>query len=288
VAGQFDQAAEGYERAAVLLESTMKDPVPFAAIYLTLCLGGSGLNLWVQGYPSRALNRMQSAEAFASESGSKPALQFARYLALYVHGLRGEFEHARERGEALLALATELGDALRCAWSEAALGWLQNETGDLDGGVARMRRGLSAFNSIGAFGGIPYFLALMARALGKTGQFDEAFRAINDAVKLIERTGDRICEAEVPRLKGELVLAQNASDAAEAEQCFRTAIEISRKQHAKSWELRATTSLARLLRDTNRRDEARAMLAEIYNWFAEGFDTADLKDAKALLKELSN
>jgi predicted ATPase len=88
------------------------------------------------------------------------------------------------------------------------------------------------------------------------------------------------------RVKGELLLAQDASNAAQAEQSFRTAIEISRKQRAKSWELRATTSLARLLRDTNRRDEARAMLADIYGWFTEGFDTADLKDSKALLDEL--
>ena len=95
-------------------------------------------------------------------------------------------------------------------------------------------------------------------------------------------------EAEVPRLKGELVLAQNASDAAEAEQCFRTAIEIAQQRSFKWWELRATTGLARLLRDTNRHDEARAMLAEIYNWFTEGFDTTDLKEAKALLDELKS
>ena len=93
-------------------------------------------------------------------------------------------------------------------------------------------------------------------------------------------------EAEVYRQKGELLLAQDSSNVTPAERCFRTAIEVARKQHAKLWELRATTSLARLLRDTNRRDEARAMLSEIYNWLTESFDTADLKDAKALLEEL--
>jgi predicted ATPase len=128
----------------------------------------------------------------------------------------------------------------------------------------------------------------MAKALGRTGQFDEAFGAINEALALVERTGDRLGEADVHRVKGELLFAQAAANALQAEQSFRTAIEVARRQKAKSWELRATTSLARSLRDTNRRDEARTTLAEIYSWFTEGFDTADLKDAKALLKELSD
>ncbi|MBV8138344.1 MAG: hypothetical protein JO121_22355 [Deltaproteobacteria bacterium] len=111
---------------------------------------------------------------------------------------------------------------------------------------------------------------------------------IDEAQAVIEETGERITEADVHRTKGELLLAKGVSNAPQAEHSFRTAIEIARLQKAKSWELRATMSLARLLRDTNRGDEARSMLAEIYNWFTEGFDTADLKDAKALLDELSH
>ena len=141
---------------------------------------------------------------------------------------------------------------------------------------------------MGSVGGIPYLLALMATVLGRTGQFDEAFGALNEAVKLLERTGDRSGEAEVQRLKGELLLRQNVSNSAQAERCFLTAIEISRKQHGKSWELRATTSLARLLAKQGRGDEARTLLADVYDWFTEGFDTADLKDAKALLDELKS
>jgi tetratricopeptide (TPR) repeat protein len=117
------------------------------------------------------------------------------------------------------------------------------------------------------------------------GYLDQALARIDSAV--IQRTDARQHEAEVYRRKGELLLAQDSSNVAPAEQCFRTAIEVARKQRARLWELRATTSLARLLRGTNRRDEARATLAEIYNWFTEGFDTADLKDAKALLEELA-
>jgi predicted ATPase len=132
-----------------------------------------------------------------------------------------------------------------------------------------------------------YHLALTATALGKAGQFDEALRTIEESFSIIERTGQRHHQAEVHRLKGELLLVQRASNADDAERCFRAAIEIARKQHAKSWELRATTSLARLLTTQRQRDKARAVLAEIYGWFTEGFDTADLKDAKALLEELS-
>ena len=117
--------------------------------------------------------------------------------------------------------------------------------------------------------------------------YDEALVTIEEALAVIEETGERFLEAEVYRTKGELLLAKGASNVVLAEQAFRDAIEVARLQKAKSWELRAATNLARLLRDTNRGDEARAMLAEIYNWFTEGFDTADLKDAKALLDELN-
>jgi predicted ATPase len=129
-------------------------------------------------------------------------------------------------------------------------------------------------------------LALIARALNRVGRFDRGLRSIDEAFAFIDRSGQRMYEAEVHRLKGELLIAQDASNAAQAEQSFRTAIEIARRQKAKSWELRATTSLARLLARQGHRDEARTMLSEIYGWFIEGFDTADLKDAKALLEEL--
>jgi len=124
------------------------------------------------------------------------------------------------------------------------------------------------------------------RTKGKSGKPAEGLRDIDEALAAIERTAECFYEAEVYRTRGKLILALASSNASQAEQSFHTAIEISRKQHAKSWELRATTSLAGLLRDTGRRDEARAMLAEIYGWFTEGFEFADLKDAQALLDEL--
>ena len=126
------------------------------------------------------------------------------------------------------------------------------------------------------------------RGLHGAGRLDDGLSALTEALAVADEHEDRYYEAETYRLKGELLLKQDDSNAAEAQRCFERAIEIARKQSAKSWELRATMSLARLLAKQGRRDEARTMLADIYDWFTEGFDTADLKDAKALLDELND
>ena len=167
------------------------------------------------------------------------------------------------------------------------LGWADTMEGDLDGGIARMRRSLSEHRAAGSELLSDYVVALIGDALGRAGRFDEGRRAFDESFSIVDRSGQRMYEAEVHRLKGELLLAQDATNDAQAEKSFRTAIDVARKQKAKSWELRATMSLARLLAKQGHRDEARAMLADIYNWFTEGFDTADLKDAKALLEDLS-
>ena len=160
-------------------------------------------------------------------------------------------------------------------------------------GVARIQQGLAAFRATGAELYRPYFLGLLAEADGKADGVEEGLAVLTEAFAVVEKTGERFYEAELYRLQGELTLrskAQRIKDhgEAEAEKCFVQAIEVARKQSGKSLELRATMSLARLLAAQGRRDEAHAMLAEIYGWFTEGFDTADLKDAKALLDELSN
>ncbi len=296
VSGDFELADEGFERGWALWESIAKpatDPTRQRAGLAALArrLQGqafnrvfSASNLSLLGYPDRALERVSIATAIARESGSNNVLQVVHDLAILLYDLRGELEHMRERAEATLVLSTELGNVGRRARSETFLGWAQMLAGDLDGGIARMRHHLPELRASGS--DFKYFSTLMPTALGRMGQFDEGLRSIDEAFRFIERSGQRLNEAEVHRVKGELLLAQDASNAAPAEQSFRTAIEISRKQKAKSWELRATTSLARLLAKQGRRDEARAMLAEIYGWFTEGFDTADLKDAKALLDEL--
>jgi predicted ATPase len=192
----------------------------------------------------------------------------------------------RARAEARLLLANESGYFTGRVLSEIYLGWADALAGDLDGGIARMRLHMSELKTAGSEYISDRYFAFIATALGRLSRFDEALRIVDESFEFIERTGQQYYAAELRRLRGELLLTQSASNASQAEQSFRDAIEIARKQHARSWELRATTSLARLLAKQGERDNALSMLAEIYNWFSEGFDTADLKDAKALIEEL--
>src|SRR3984957_675929 len=300
--GDFELAARDFDQAWALLESIAKPatgPTPHRAGQMPqartmLWRQGpqqnnralSGWNLWFLGYPDQALERVSVATAIA-HSGTKTMLADIHGYATYIYELRREPERMKARAEARLALSTESGYAAGRALSEIYLGWVDVLAGDLDGGIIRMKHHLSELRAAGFEVAAAYHLALIATALGKAGQSDEALRMIDESLQIIERTGQRNCQAEVHRLKGELLLAHHPSNAAQAEKSFRTAIEIARKQHAKSWELRATTSLARLLAKQRKHDKARTMLAEIYRWFTEGFDTADLKDAKALLEKLA-
>jgi class 3 adenylate cyclase len=301
VSGDFELADQAFDRAWALLESIAK-PAPVQASkcadqmrqdWKIIQQAGtqqnnrviSGWNLWFLGYPDRALERISIATAIA-HTGPKTMLADIHGFATYIYELRREPEQMRARAAARLVLATESGLFTGRALSEIYLGWADVLAGDLDGGIARMQHHMLELKAAGSEYISDRCFAFIATALGQTKRFDEGVRAIDESFPFIERSGQRYYEAELHRLKGELLLAQDTSNAAEAEQSLRTAIEIARKQHAKSWELRATTSLARLLAKQRKHDKARPMLAEIYNWFTEGFETADLKDAKALLKEL--
>ncbi len=295
LSGDFELAAPDYERALALLDSIGADLtqqrlklIPSDMwMYLqdqarSRILGA--WNQWFLGYPDRALQQVRIATDFARGSGSKAILALGHFFAAALYELRRELEPMRDRAQAVI----DLGNRAFSPMSEIKLGWADTHEGDLEGGIARMRHHLERQRSIGSEFGRVGALARIADALGRTGRFDEGLQAIDEAFLIIERTGERMVEAEAHRVKGELILAQDASNAAKAEQSLLTAIDISRKQKAKSWELRATTSLARLLARQGQRDEARAMLSDIYNWFTEGFDTADLKDANAHLAELND
>jgi predicted ATPase len=164
-------------------------------------------------------------------------------------------------------------------------GWALAASGQSRKGIDEIKRGVAEWRGSGGamFGEL---FEPLADACLRGAEFEEGLRAVSDGLNVVERSGDVLYEAELYRLWGELLFTRNSDDA-RAEAALRTATEIACRRGSKSWELRATTSLARLLRDTGRRDEARATLAEIYNWFTEGFDTRDLKDAKALLDELT-
>jgi len=220
-----------------------------------------------------------------------------------VHQHRREGQAAQERAEALISLATEQGFPSWVAWGTALRGWALAEQGQEEEGIAQVRWGMAAWQDAGAEVGRTHYLALLVEAYGKAGQAEKGLAALADALALVEKTGDRRWEAEVYRLKGQLTLQKWAvisgqfsvtdprpllSDPqGEAEACFLKAIEVACRQQAKSLELRAVMSLSRLWQQQGKKDEARHLLAEIYNWFTEGFDTADLQEAKALLESLS-
>jgi predicted ATPase len=187
----------------------------------------------------------------------------------------------------MIALAAEHGFIDHLAWNTTLRGWAMTEQARDEEGFTQILDGLAASRARGAELWLPHGLCMLADACRKTGRLDDGLSALTEALTAADEHENRHCEAEIHRLKGELLLKQNDSNAAEAQSCFQRAVEIARKQSAKSWELRATMSFARLLDKQGKREEARAMLANVYGWFTEGFDTADLKDAKALLEELS-
>jgi predicted ATPase len=167
-------------------------------------------------------------------------------------------------------------------------GWVLAQQGKVQEGITQIEQGLRALHATGGELLRPYWLALLAETHGSMGQPAAGLTVLAEALTLVVTTGQQWYEAELYRLQGELLLQQNSDNQAEAETCFQKAMSIAQNQSAKSWELRASTSLARLWQSQGKRDEARELLEPVYSWFTEGFDTADLKDARSLLDELAS
>ena len=199
--------------------------------------------------------------------------------------LVGDAAALDERTNRLVAVTTEQGFPFWGAVGTIYCGWVKVKNGDVAEGISLMRSGSAAYRATGARVWIPYHIALLARAYEIAGQIEEGLTQLDDALQIVERTGERWLDAELYRQKGQLLLRQGHSEA--AEELYRKALSIAREQEAKLWELRTAVSLARLRRDQGRRAEARDLLAPVYNWFTEGFDTPDLKETKALLDELA-
>ena len=214
------------------------------------------------------------------------SLAIALASATAVHQLRRERHAAQERAEAERALCSEQGFPLFLAWGTILQGWAVAEQGQGEEGIAQIRQGLAAWRSTGAELIRSNFLALLAAEYGNVGQAKEGLTVLAEALAIVCHSGERNYQAELYRLKGELLLQQSQENCSEAEACFQQALAIARQQQAKSWELRAATSLAHLWQQQGKTTEARDLLAPVYEWFTEGFDTADLKDAKALLDVL--
>ena len=243
--------------------------------------------LWYLGYPDQALRRIHDALSLAQEVSHPFSLGFALAFAAWLHQLRREGHAAHERAAALIALAIDQGFPFWDSWGTVLRGWALAEQGQCAEGIAQLRQGIAAWRATGAELQLPYYLALLVEAYRKAGQVEEGLRVLAEALAAVHKTGERQHEAELHRLKGALLLAQDGADAHEAECCFRQAMDVACQQQAKSLELRAALSLSRLWQQQGKQAEARELLGPIYGWFTEGFDTADLQEAQALLEELA-
>jgi predicted ATPase/DNA-binding winged helix-turn-helix (wHTH) protein len=254
-----------------------------------VCLGHAAWTLWSLGYPDQALRQGHAALALAQELSHPHSLVYALHFNGAVHQFRREVQAVQERAEAVLALSAAQGLTFWSAYGTIMRGWALAMQGQWDEGTAQLRQGLDAWRATGAELGQTYFLALQTEVCKQAGQIEAGLATLAEALAAVDRTGERFYEAELHRLKGELLLAQaghgQPSEAAEA--CFQQALDVARCHQAKSLELRAAISLGRLWQQQGKRDAAHLLLAEVYGWFTEGFDTADLCEARALLAELS-
>jgi predicted ATPase len=267
------------------------------------------LVLWFLGYPEQALRQSQASLTLAHRLAHPFSLAYALDVGALPYLHRREWDHAHARADAAVALATEHGFPHWVAESTVYRGRTVAEHGNVADGIAQIQWGIAASRDTGAEVYQSYFLSLLAEAYQKNRQVEEGLAAVAEALAFVARTEERFYEAEVYRIKGELTLQKETRDwgletgsspqapslqplasmgvMEEAEGYFLKAIEIAQRQQAKSLELRAATCLTRLWQQQGKTTEARELLAPVYNWFTEGFDTKDLQDAKALLGELS-
>jgi predicted ATPase len=239
------------------------------------------------GYPEEALARVDEALAYARELAHPNTMALALWAGCRSCSVRlRQSRDAQAMAEALITLATEQGFPEWSAVGRVTRGWALAEGGRTEEGIGEIRRGLADYMATGAELWSPDFLALLAEAHGRAGQAAVGISVLADAFARLERGQAPWITSDLHRLKGELLLALPEPDPVEAEACFRRAITVAREQSARMLDLRASMSLGRLLRDQGRRDETRDLLAPVYGWFNEGFDTPDLKEAKALLDAL--
>ena len=287
--GEFETARIHLEQAIKLYDPSRPNrSTQIVGINSGVFAGGFlGHVLWYLGYPDQALKASSKAIVIASEPYQPYSLAFARVFSSWLHQYRTESLACGALIETNIVLSTEQGFAMQLAQAKVLRGWALSQQGEVSEGIALIREGIAAYRGTGSKLESPHWLSLLAGACTKAELFQEAEDALTEALSQVQESGARFCEAEVHRLMGELSLTRDSKNSQTAEDCYQQALKTARRQGAKSLELRATTSLARLLHRQGMLREARAMLAEIYSWFTEGFETADLKDAKALLEELS-
>jgi predicted ATPase len=284
--GRFALSRSHFEEVLALYDTISHRPLVRQAGVQPLVISKAylGIVLFCLGFPDQALAQGRTALTEALRLAHPPSLAVTLAIVLRLLSLVGDNAVLDERAEQLVAVTTEQGFPQMRAMGAIYRGWVKVKNGDVALGISLLRSGSTAYRATGADAFMPYFIAFLARACEIAEEIDEALILLDDALQIVERTGERWFEAELNKRKGQLLLRRGQPEA--AEQLYHKALSIARQQEAKLWELRATVSLTQLRRNQGRHAEARDLLAPVYGWFTEGFDTQDLKEAKALLDEL--
>ncbi len=277
------------ERAIALYDPTSHRPLAtrFGLDIGTVPKNWRALALWLLGYPDAAQAGADRAIEDARGLGHTPTLMSSLTTTCWTYIFLGNYAKAIAQADELIALADETGASIWKAIGMIFRGTTCALAGDAPDAVQQIASSLQSHRPTGGSVSLSFFLSVLAKANAGLAQLDEAWRCIDEALAVVEATGERWNEAEVHRTAGEIALMSSKPDATKAQTHFERALEVARAQQARSWELRAAISLGRLWRDQGKRAEARNLLAPVYGWFTEGFDTLDLKRAKALLDELN-
>lgn len=250
------------------------------------CHTFAACTLWLLGYPDQALARAHDVLRMATELAHPFSNACARLFVAMVCQFRRDVQDVYEHAEAAVTISSEQGFLLWLTMSTILRAWALTARGQSEAGLRQMCQGLTDYRASGAQLFVTYYLTLLAESYGALDQVDEGLANLKDGLETMEHTSRRWWQAEVYRRQGELLLHQATPDRLQAESCFHQALRIARQQHAKSLELRAATSLAKWWQSQDKRQEAYDLLAPIYSWFTEGFDTADLQEANSLLRDL--
>jgi predicted ATPase len=287
--GEFPQARAHLEQANALREGYQRrfdaslHLISGSRVY---CRSIFARVLWALGYPEQALSSSDEALRLAEETSHSHTLAQALSLAAAFHLDRRDVQRTECLAREAVTLATEHDFPYWRATGRLWSGWALVQRRDIEKGVTQIQESLAQFRARGDVQTIPHALTVLAQVYGQVGEPQKGLEALAEALVVLERTNERRRAAEVHRLRGELLLSLSGPHRGDAEACFARALAIAREQSARMWELRAATSLARLWADVGERSRAHDLLTPIYGWFTEGFDTADLKDAKELLEEL--
>ncbi|WP_456837379.1 tetratricopeptide repeat protein [Bradyrhizobium sp. USDA 4486] len=286
--GDLIQARWHYDQALALYRPTehRRFMTRFGQDLRVPCLGFRSMALWLLGYPDAALNDADCALTEARQIGHGATLMFTLNFPIIVNTYCGNYARANGLVDELVELADQKGAAFRQAEGVLRRGYIATLAGSSNEAVRMVSSGISLWRSAGSTIFAPEQETMLAFAYARSGQFDAAWRCVRDAIAVMERTNERWCEAEVYRVAGEITLLSPEQDVSKAEAYMKRALEISRSQQARSWQLRAATSMARLLCRQHEPKAAYEVLAPAYDWFKEGFGTRDLQDAKSLLSNL--